>query len=521
MPASDPPVRDFAGEAPARPRPRVWLLLVTVLVIGTAGIVYELVAGTIASYLLGDSVTQFSLVIGLYLSALGLGSYVSRFVPDNRLAATFVEVELATALAGGCSAPALFLAFGHTRAFAVVLYGFVVVVGTLVGLELPLLVRLLREHVGLRDLLARALTFDYVGALLGSVLFSLVVVPRLGLVRTSLVFGVVNASAAFFSTWLLGPSAPRVGRLRARAVLVVALLVVGLTQSVRLTRMGEEEVYGDPVIFADQTPYQRIVATRSRASWQLFLNGGLQFSSADEYRYHEALVHPAFAAAARRDRVLIVGGGDGLAAREVLRYPDVSHVTLVDLDPEMTDIARTFRPLRELNEAALDDPRMTLIHEDAMPWLARPEAGAFDVIVVDFPDPNSFAVGKLYSQRFYASVRDHLAPGGAVVVQATSPLMSRTSFWCIVRTMRAAELTVRPYHTSLPSFGEWGFALAQRGDFAVPAHVRLGGLRFLDDATMASLFVFGVDMGEVDADVNTLDTQVLVQYQERDWRRWD
>jgi spermidine synthase len=518
MAASESPAGHARRGVPER---RLWLLMATVVAIATSGIVYELVAGTVASYLLGDSVTQFSIVMGVYLSALGLGSHLSRFVPDARLGRAFVEVELGTALVGGVSAPALFVAFGRTHAFAVVLYGLVVAIGTLVGLELPLLVRILRRYVGLRDLIARALTFDYVGALIGSLLFALVVVPRLGLVRTSLAFGMVNAVVAFASTWLVGQLAPGRWRgLRARAVLVVGLLGIAMASAARLTRFGEEAQYGDDVVFADQTQYQRIVVTRSRSTWQLYLNGGLQFSSGDEYRYHEALVHPAFSAAADHARVLVVGGGDGLAAREILRYPDVSSVTLVDLDPEMTRIARTFRPLQELNGGSLDDPRLSLVNEDAMLWLGR-HPGTFDVIVVDFPDPNSFAVGKLYTERFYASIRAHLAEGGVAVVQATSPLMSRTSFWCIVRTMRAANLFVRPYHAALPSFGEWGFALASARELPVPDRLRTSGLRFLDDGAMAALFVLPRDMSEVDAEINRLDDQVLVRYQDREWKKWD
>ena len=511
----------MGDEAPAAHRtpPRPWLLFATVLVIATAGIVYELVAGAVASYVLGDSVTQFSLVIGVYLSALGAGAYLSRFV-DRGLARVFVEVELATAVAGGFSAPALFLAFAHSGAFQVVLYALVGLVGTLVGLELPLLIRLLRAEVDLKELLAKALGFDYVGALVGSVLFSLVLVPKLGLVRTSLAFGLLNALVGLASTWMLAERPEDLRGARARAFVVVALLAAGLAQADRFTQLAEEAIYADEVIFARQTAYQRIVVTRSRASFQLFLNGNLQFSSGDEYRYHEALVHPALAAADRRARVLVLGGGDGLAVREILRWPDVRAVTLVDLDPEMPHLARTFPALRELNGGSLDDPRVAVIEGDAMVWLAE-HPGQFDVVIADFPDPNNFALGKLYTTRFYALARAHLAEGGALVVQSTSPLFARTSFWCIARTMEAAGFAVRPYHAFVPSFGEWGYVLAKAAPFELPAHVPPAGLRWLDDATLTSLFVMSRDMAEVPAEVNRLNNQSLVQYYEREWRRWN
>ncbi|WP_394838369.1 polyamine aminopropyltransferase [Pendulispora rubella] len=499
--------------------PKPWLLFATVLVIATAGIVYELVAGAVASYVLGDSITQFSIVIGVYLSALGLGAYLSRFI-DTRLARAFVEVEFSTALAGGASAPVLFLAYAHTKAFSLVLYGTVVVVGTLVGLELPLLIRILRQRVVIKELIARALAFDYLGALVGSLLFSLLLVPKLGLVRTSLAFGLLNAVVGIASTWYVG-GGPEMRGARVRGFVIAAILLAAFTQAERITAAAEDQIYADEVIFARQTAYQRIVMTRSQHSFQLFLNGNLQFASADEYRYHEALVHPAFAAAEKRAHVLVAGGGDGLAAREILRYPEVEDVTLVDIDPQMTQIASTLPLLRDLNARSFNDPKMHVVHDDAMVWLANAE-NKYDIVVVDFPDPNNFALGKLYTTRFYNLVRQHLAPGGALVVQATSPLFARVSFWCIAKTIEAAGFIAKPYHAAVPSFGEWGFVLAKREPFEAPERPRLAGLRFLDEASMKSLFVLSPDMAEEKGvEINKLNNQILVSYYEHEWRRWN
>jgi spermidine synthase len=505
-----------------RRRSRV-LIFATVLVIATSGIVYELVAGTLASYVLGDSVTQFSLIIGVYLSALGLGAYLSKFV-EEKLGRVFVEVELATALAGGSSAPVLFLVYAHSPAFGVLLYSFVVLVGVLVGLELPLLIRILRRDLELKDLIAKALTLDYVGALIGSVLFSMLLVPRLGLVRTSLAFGLVNALVGLGSTWLLLDGRPEVTAVRVRAAIVSMLLAVALSQADRITRASEEAMYNDEVIFSKQTAYQHVTVTRSQTTFQLFLNGNLQFSSGDEYRYHEALVHPAFAVAGEHSRVLITGGGDGLAAREVLRYGDVQSVTLVDLDPEMTRLARNLPMMKELNRSSLEDPRVHVVNEDAMLWLER-EGGEFDIVIVDFPDPNNFTLGKLYTTRFYKLALGHLKQDGAMVVQATSPLFARKSYWCIVRTIEAAGFRVSPYHVAVPSFGEWGYVLAKRSTFETPRSIAQGAiggsLRWLDNETLPTLFVFSKDMAEVPVEINRLNNQALVQYYEREWQRWN
>jgi spermidine synthase len=498
---------------------RAPLVYLTVLVIASCGLVYELVAGTLASYLLGDSVTQFSTIIGLYLSALGLGAWLSRHVQRD-LARRFVEVEFAVALCGGFSAPILFLAFAHLpQFFRPVLYAVVVAVGTLVGLEIPLVLRLLQATVDFKELVARVLAYDYLGALLASLLFPMFLVPSLGLVRTSLVFGVANAVVGLWSTSLFAPLLGPLRGLRVRGSLVLLLLLGGVAFANDLTSLAEDALYADPVVFARTTPYQRIVMTRSRHQFQLFLNSQLQFSSSDEYRYHEALVHPAFALVENPRRVLVLGGGDGLAVREILKHPSVESVVLVDLDPQMTRLATENPLLSELNQGSLHSPKVRVVNEDALIWLSE-GTEVFDLCFVDFPDPHNFSLGKLYTTRFYALVSQRLGAGGAVAVQATSPLMARHSYWCIQRTLEAAGFSVHPYHALVPSFGEWGFALAMKHPFSPPTSV-IGGLKSLDPAALAALFVLGPDMAPVPSEVNRLNNQALVRYYEEEWRRWN
>ncbi|MGZ6139801.1 MAG: polyamine aminopropyltransferase [Myxococcaceae bacterium] len=513
---------DAEATAPGRRRPEALdakLLLLTALIIAVCGLVYELLAGTLASYLLGDSVMQFSTVIGLYLSAMGLGSWLSGKV-DSQVARRFVEVELGVALVGGLAAPALFLAFGHLSVFRVALYGFVATVGTLVGLEIPLLLRVLRDQLPFKDLIARVLTVDYIGALLASLLFPLLLVPRLGLVRTGLVFGVLNAIVGLWSTHLLRALIPRPRDLQIKALVILGLLASGVVGADRITALAEEGMYADEVIFARSSPYQRIVVTRGRAGFQLFLNGNLQFASADEARYHEALVHPAMSLAPGARRVLVLGGGDGLAVRELLKHRSVEEIQLVDLDPAMTRLARSFPLLRELNRDSLDSPRVQVTNEDAYTWLAG-DHGRFDAAIVDFPDPNNFALGKLYTTHFYRMLRRALAPGAPVAIQGTSPLMARNSYWCVAQTLEAAGFAVRGYHAAVPSFGEWGFLLARDAPFEVPARLPALELRFLNDAALAAMFVFPADMARVPTEVNRLDNQILVQYYEAEWKRWN
>ncbi|HEY0545020.1 MAG TPA: polyamine aminopropyltransferase [Pyrinomonadaceae bacterium] len=501
---------------------RTPLVFLNVLVIATCGLVYELLAGTLASYVLGDSITQFSLIIGIYLFAMGVGSWLSRFV-DKALARRFIEVELAVAILGGTSAPLLFLSFARVSYFYVILYFVVFAIGVLVGLEIPLLMRILKDNLDFKELVSRVLAFDYIGALVASLLFPVLLVPRLGLVRTSLVFGMLNACVALWGTWLMRPLIKgNVSGLRAKAVVVLALLLVGVIKSESLTSMAEDQLFADEIIYAKTTPYQRIVITRGRAGFQLFLNGNLQFSSTDEYRYHEALVHPAMMAEGGEPRrVLVLGGGDGLALREILKYPSVESVTLVDLDPNMTQLSRRFPPLAELNKHSFDDPRVHVINQDAMIWLEE-SVPPFDAAIVDFPDPNNFALGKLYTTRFYRLLKERLTADAAVSVQCTSPLFARTSYWCIIRTIEAAGFQVKPYQTSVPSFGIWGYALARLKPFDAPGRAPANlSLRFLDDQAMISLFILPADLAPVPVEINRLDNQTLVRYYEGEWRKYE
>jgi spermidine synthase len=496
---------------------RTPILFLNVLVIAACGLIYELLAGTVASYVLGDSITQFSLIIGLYLSALGVGAWLSRFL-DRDLAARFVDVELAVALIGGLSAPLLFLGFSRLEWFRLFLYLVVFAIGTLVGLELPILMRILKEELDFKELVSRVLSFDYIGSLVAAVLFPMFLVPRLGLVRTSIVFGLLNAAVGLYGTWLLRPLLRGVFVLRVRAAIVTVILLAALFRADRLTTLAEDELYADDIVFSTSSPYQRILVTKNAAGFQLFLNGNLQFSSADEYRYHEALVHPALSSLNAPRRVLILGGGDGLALREVLKYPSVQEVTLVDLDPKMTSLWRAFPPLGALNHRSFADPRVRVVNEDAMIWIER-AGDRFDAAIIDFPDPSSFAIGKLYTTRFYRLLRGRLSPDAAISVQCTSPLNAPRAYWCIIRTMEAAGLHVRPYQTTVPSFGVWGFALARLQPFDAPPHVRVAA-RFLDDPTLAAMFVFPRDMAAVPVEINRLDNQMLVRYYEEEWGKW-
>ena len=489
-------------------------LFISVCLIAACGLIYELVAGALASYLLGDSVTQFSTIIGTYLFAMGIGSWLSRYVVRG-VVARFVLIEMIVGVVGGLSSLILFLAFAYTEAFRPTLYGIVLLIGILVGLEIPLLMRILQDRFSFKDVVANVLTFDYIGALFASLLFPLLLVPRLGLVRSALLFGVINVMVGLWSTWLFRDVLPRKNWLRAGGVLALLVLSAGLWKGQQITTLAEEGMYADPIILARDTRYQRIVLTSWKDDLRLYLNGHLQFASRDEYRYHEALVHPGLSSAAVRNRVLVLGGGDGLAVREILKYPDVQQITLVDLDEGMTALFQQHPRLTGLNQKSLIDARVKVVNADAFTWLDS-SAVQFDFVVIDFPDPSNYHVGKLYTSAFYRLVKQHIAPGGFLVVQSTSPMFARQSFWSIVTTLEGAGLRTWPYHVYVPSFGEWGFVIAGLSSYAPPATLP-EGLRYLTASSVPALFDFPADMQRVPALANRLNDQVLVRYYEHEF----
>lgn len=490
------------------------LLLSSVFVVATCGLIYELIAGALASYLLGDSVTQFSTIIGVYLFSMGIGSYLSKFI-DQKLISTFIKIELLIGVVGGCSAAILFLGFGFIDHFRVLLYLMVSITGILVGLEIPLLMRILQNQYEFKDLVSKVFTFDYIGALIASVLFPLVLMPYLGLTRSAFLFGAINVSVGIFAIYFFRYELDDKRPLAFFAVLSMLTLSIGFIFGDKITDFAEQSNYEHNIIYAHSTPYQRIVLTKSRKDLRLYLNGHLQFSSRDEYRYHEALVHVGLSRLHAPKRVLVLGGGDGLATREILKYKTIEKITLIDLDPSITSLFRNNEFLSSINENSLRSDKIMVINADAFLWL-KDNKERFDFIVIDFPDPSNYSVGKLYSVTFYNYLKSCLTEDGVLVVQATSPFVARQSFWCIAHTLKSVGFKISPYHVHLPSFGSWGFILAGKKD--IPSDWDLPkGLKFLTNEFIPGLFIFPKDIGEIETDINHLYNQMLVRYFENEW----
>jgi spermidine synthase len=493
-------------------------LLFSVFVIAACAIVYELMIATISSYLLGDSVYQFSVTIGLFLTAMGVGSFISRGFRRDLLL-TFVVIELVLGAVGGGSALFLYYVYGAAKgAYAPAMYAVIAAIGVLGGLEIPILTRLLSERYVLRINIANVLSFDYLGGLIGSLAFPLLLLPYLGLIRTALVVGIVNAAVGVLvlaAHWRELPERRYVALL---AVAIVGSLATGLVRSGDLWDRLEQQLYRDPIVFSDQTPYQHVTITRAQDDIRLYLDGNLQFSSLDEYRYHESLVHPAAAAARDRSEALVLGGGDGMVIRELLKWPEVRRVTLVDLDERIVELFKTQPDLARLNGGSLSDERVRVVNGDAFKFLEE-DRGFYGVIIADLPDPRNESLQKLYSEEFYRLAARRLSAYGVFVTQATSPYFAPKAYWSIYESMKRAWPEVVPYHANVPSFGIWGFIVAAASPLRLDEAELPVSTRFLDRATLRGLQVFPQDMPRLQVEANQLMQPVILSYYREGWSK--
>lgn len=507
-------------------------LLFSIFLIAVCGIVYELLAGTISSYLIGDSVYQFSLVIGLFMSSMGLGSFLSRFI-NKKLHDWFILVEILTGVMGGMSSIILFFAFSYLENYSPFLFIISISVGTLIGLELPIILRILKEHTTLKILFSNVMTADYIGALFASLLFPLVLVPRLGLVRTSLLFGVMNVAVGAGAIYVFkGKLEDRKG-LTVLAIAALALLITCFVYSDKISSLAEDSLYRDEIIYSAQTPYQRVIVTRTKADIRMFINGSIQFSSQDEYRYHESLVLPAMSVAHHPENILVIGGGDGLAAREILKFKQVKSLTVVDIDPAITNFARDNILMQQLNKDSMRNSKTKIVNDDAWKFLER-DPSIYDVIFIDLPDPDNLTLSRLYSKTFYRLLSHKLGKGGIIVTQATSPLYSHKAFWCIFNTFEAIEnplfanetasetrtLEAKAFHAYVPSFGEWGFVMASNAPIAWDSMKIDVPSKFVTTEFVKSMDNFPDDMDHIETEANSIDTHIIKTYYEEGWDRW-
>lgn len=495
------------------------LLMLTTLIISGCSMCYELIISAVSSYLLGNSTLQYSITIGLYMAALGFGSYISKYFKNN-LFNIFVTIELSIGIIGGVSSILLFLANIYVSNYALVMYIEIILIGTLAGAEIPIMTRIIEEDENnLSVTLSSIFSFDYIGGLLGSIAFPLLLLPKLGYFATSFLCGLLNIIAAILIMARFGDRVKHIRRYRIIAAFIVVLMVGGMIFSDNISLAIESGLYRDRIIFMEQTQYQKIVVTKHKDDVRLFIDGNCQFSTADEYRYHEALVHVPMSELDNRSRVLILGGGDGLAVREVLKYGDVQKIDLVDLDSEMIRICSTNENIASINQNSLNSDKLSIYNMDAYEYLENSNE-KYDLIIVDLPDPNCESLNKLYSNIFYRMCKNSLKDSGVMVVQSTSPYYATNAFWCINRTIESEGFNVKPYHLQVPAFGDWGFNMASRQQLKEDLEFGVE-TKYLSGENVSALFKFGKDEMADNVEINRLTKPVLMEYYNKAVEEWN
>lgn len=483
-------------------RKETFVLYLAMFVMGSCGIAYEYTLSKMSSDLLGNSVKQWAIVIGLMMFCMGVGADFQKHFKDKALFDKFIFLEILLGFVGGFSPLILLFAFGYSyENFAVIQYGLVILIGMMIGLEIPIVMRLNKLYIkDLKINIGGVLKMDYLGSFAGAIAWVFLLMQFFTPIETGLILGIINVIVGIGVLIVFREKLLKFKRQLFFALFSLGSLLIALYFSKNLTLHGEQRLYANPIIFSANTKYQHIVLTKSRKDiLNCYINGHLQFSSFDEHIYHENLVHPAMNLSPKVDRILILGGGDGLALREVLKFPDVKKVVLCDLDPEMTNLATNQKDIVILNSKSLSNAKLKIITNqslskvgtkklyqkaykrmppksnkdfqiaevdvynlDAVGFLDKFK-GKFDVIIADFPDPSSLELSKLYTVRFYTLIADMLVNGGVFVQQSTSTKFSKESFLCIGRSIKKAGLSPVPYHDEVPSFGDWGWWIAQKG----------------------------------------------------------
>jgi len=490
---------------------------------GCAGIVAEFVLSTLATYLIGNAIFQWTIVMSLMLFAMGLGSHASRFFKKNLLD-VFILVEFLLSILCAVAAELAYGLAAFTHYTGLIIYSQAFIIGCLIGLEIPLVTRLNDDYEELRVNISGVMEKDYFGALFGGLLFAFLALPYLGMTYTPIILGSINFLVASFLLWRFFSLVKKKKLLVAGFVLSTLFLSALALFAEPVIRYGEQKKYKDKIIYSRQTTYQKIVMTRWKDYYWLYINGQEQFSTFDEEKYHEPLVHPAVTIAHGSGSVLILGGGDGLALREVLKHRDVASVTLVDMDPVMTGIAETHTQLVEINQGSMKNAKVKIVNQDASVFLKN-DSKLYSTVIIDLPDPDSIDLMHVYSEGFYRMIKKHLEKHGVMVTQAGSPYFSKKAFLCILKTIKASGFSTLAYHNQIPTMGEWGWVLGVKDSeiddeglraLTIQLHFDDIETRFLNKDAMISMVHFGkgiLDDNQLDnIRVNTELNPVLYRY---------
>ncbi|RZT00004.1 polyamine aminopropyltransferase [Aquimarina brevivitae] len=441
------------------------ILKIAIFATGFSGIVAEYVLSTLATYFIGDSVFQWTMIVSLMLFFMGLGARLSKNISGN-LISKFLILEVLLSILVSFTSLLVYTIAAVGGYYGIVIYTLCITIGLLIGIEIPIVIRINESYQDLRTNISSVLEKDYYGSLLGGVFFGFIGLPLLGLTYTPFVLGFVNLSVAIVVAVVLHRKLQKRQLNKTFILLIFSFLLLsgGLAYTKPVMLWGEQKRYKDKVVFSKQTKYQKIVLTEWKDEHWLYLNGNLQFCSIDEEMYHEPLVHPAMQLFPEVKDVLILGGGDGCAVRELLKYKTIQSIDLVDLDPNMTDLGKDNLILKSINENSLHSDKVTIYNQDAFIFMENLNPKFYDIIIADLPDPRNVALSRLYSQEFYKICHRKLRPRGVMITQAGSPYFATKAFHCINKTMNASGFTTVPMHNQVISMGEWGWVLGVKNN---------------------------------------------------------
>ncbi|MFA8300400.1 MAG: polyamine aminopropyltransferase [Hyphomicrobiales bacterium] len=498
------------------------VLKLSIFATGLAGIVAEYILSTLATYFLGDSIFQWTLILSIMLFSMGLGSRLSRKI-KKYLAEIFILIELCLSLFCSFSSLIAYSAESFTSYTGIIIYTMAILIGMFIGMEIPLVIRLNQTYESLRVNISNVMEKDYYGSLVGGLFFAFIGLPYLGLTYTPFVLGLVNFTVALFLFYTVKGELETSSKKKLyflSSIIGVAILV-GVFIANPVILYGEQHKYVDKVVYAQQTKYQRIVITKWKDHHWLFLNGNEQLSTLDEVLYHEPLVHTVMQLHHYPQNILVLGGGDGCAVREVLKYPSVDSITLVDLDPAMTELALTHPVLTKMNENSLSDSKVRVINQDGFSFIEK-SLSFYDVIIIDLPDPKTVELSRLYSKEFYTICKKQMRPGGVMITQSGSPYYAARAYKCIEKTFDAAGLNTLPLHNQIPTLGEWGWVIGSSSmnretmkNKLLSSKIENYNTKWINKEAMSMITSFGKDYflhDNIEIEVNQVHNPVLYHY---------
>lgn len=491
---------------------------------GISGIVAEYILSTLASYFIGNAILQFTLIVSIMLFAMGLGSRISKSF-NNNLIFYFVMIELILSVLVSFVAIISYLIYGFTDTSWIVIYLLSILIGLLIGLEIPFATRINNDFEELRLNISSILENDYYGSLIGGLFFAFVGLPYLGLTYTPFILGFINLSVSFWMFLVLKeflqPKQKKL--LKILYVIVTTGLLFGVYFAKPIILFGEQAKYADKIIFTKQTKHQKIIVTKWQKWHSLYINGNQQLSTFDEFMYHEPMVHTALGLSKNKKNILVLGGGDGCIVRELLKYDAIKNITLVDLDNQMIEIGKKNKIFTDLNQNALDSPKLNIVIQDAFTFLEKTNQ-MFDVILVDLPDPNSVDLNKLYTKEFYRLSANKMSEEGVFITQSGSPYYATKAFYCINKTIKSAGLHTYPIHNQVLTLGEWSWVIAKKSSITKKDIQQIDisnlELKWLNKDALSLISSFGKPLIDTtNTKINTIFSPVLYTYYKRG--NWD